>query len=128
MEPGSKRRSGDPSNAPPTLAPETIVAARTAARCCGRSPGTGRRARILTISNGWPVTVERARAVRRIWPPPSPWEPSRVSTGTTHRRRPGRGWRLGEDLDPRRGRDEVPGGRGHAAIGGLVVREQGRLR
>src|SRR5688572_2488737 len=81
MAPGSKRRSGEPSNAPPTLAPDTIVAARTAARCCERRPGMGRRARIFTIWKGWPVTVERVSAVRRICPPPSPTDPSRVNIG-----------------------------------------------
>ena len=30
--------------------------------------------------NGLPVTVESASAVRRIWPPPSPDEPSIVNT------------------------------------------------
>src|SRR6185503_5323527 len=77
MGPGSKRRSGDPSKAPPTRAPQARVAARTAARCWGRRPGTVRPARMRVISKPWPVTADSARAVRTIWPPPSPWEPSR---------------------------------------------------
>src|SRR5688572_8109800 len=74
--PGSKRRSGDPSYAPLTLALHTRAIARTAATCWGRRPGTERRARILVISKGRAVTAERARAVRRTCPPPSPEDPS----------------------------------------------------
>ena len=44
-----------------------------------------RRARILSIRNGVPVTRDRASAVRRIWPPPSPCEPSMVSTASAGR-------------------------------------------
>ena len=40
--PGSKRRSGEPSKAPCTSAPQTSAAARTAARCWGRRPGPWR--------------------------------------------------------------------------------------
>ena len=57
-----------------------VAAASTAERCCGRSPGLSRLSRILAIRNGRPVRSESVRAVRRIWPPPSPREPS-SSTG-----------------------------------------------
>jgi hypothetical protein len=43
------------------------------------SPGFGRRARTFRIRTGFPVTMERASEERRIWPPPSPSEPSRSS-------------------------------------------------
>ena len=52
------------------------AAASTAVMCCGRSPGFSRLARIFTMRNGRPVSSESVSAVRRIWPPPSPREPS----------------------------------------------------
>src|SRR5215475_5285706 len=53
-----------------------FAAAFTAVRCCLSNPGFLRPARILSIRNGWPVNSESPSAVRRIWPPPSPNEPS----------------------------------------------------
>jgi len=52
------------------------VAALTAVRCCRSNPGFSRPARMLSMRKGCPVTMESARAVRRICPPPSPMEPS----------------------------------------------------
>jgi hypothetical protein len=37
-----------------------------------------RFARILRIRNGCPVHIDRASAVRTIWPPPSPSEPCTI--------------------------------------------------
>jgi len=44
--------------------------------CCGLRPGLSRFALILLISTGFPRIVERATEVLRIWPPPSPYDPS----------------------------------------------------
>src|SRR5580704_7431928 len=60
------------------VASQICAAALTAVRCCRSKPGFSRPARMFSIRKGWPVTMERARAVRRIWPPPSPMEPSMV--------------------------------------------------
>src|SRR5919197_194309 len=78
--PGRKTSVAEPSVAPSTSAPPTTTAALTAVRCWRRSPGFERRARICSMRNGVPVTRESASAVRRICPPPSPCEPSMVST------------------------------------------------
>src|SRR3989344_3565225 len=53
------------------------MAACTQARCWRISPGLGRPARMRVMCRGRPVTMDSARPVRRIWPPPSPVEPSR---------------------------------------------------
>src|SRR2546426_12660820 len=66
--------------APVTSAREISVAAFTAVRCCLRSPAFLRPARIFSMENGVPVTSESASAVRRICPPPSPCDPSIVTT------------------------------------------------
>ena len=49
-----------------------VAAALTAERCCGKKPGLRRLARILTMRSEREVIADRARAVRRICPPPSP--------------------------------------------------------
>ena len=58
--PGLEAQVGRAVEGPARRAPQTRAAARTAARCWGRRPGTGRRARIRVISNPWPVTADRA--------------------------------------------------------------------
>ena len=74
--PGVNESSRDEIAAPSTVAPQIVVAALTAVRCWRSRPGFSRPARMFSIRNGWPVTIDRPRAVRRIWPPPSPMEPS----------------------------------------------------
>src|SRR5262249_45758368 len=56
------------------------AAAWTAVLCWGRRPDFSRLARIFSMRNGRPVKSESVRAVRRIWPPPSPREPSSRTT------------------------------------------------
>ena len=65
-----------PSSAPCTVAPLTAAAACTQVRCWRIRPGFARRARMRASVNGWPVHMDSASDVRRIWPPPSPTEPS----------------------------------------------------
>ena len=48
----------------------------SAVRCCAASPCFGRFSLILVILIGFPVRVERPNAVRRICPPPEPFDPS----------------------------------------------------
>src|SRR4030095_4957516 len=79
---GRNRSVCDPSVAPSTSAPPTATAALTAVRCWRSSPGFRRPARIFSMVNGVPVTRESGSAVRRIRPPPSPWDPSIVSTSS----------------------------------------------
>jgi hypothetical protein len=62
----------------PTSAQPTVLAASTAVRCCFKRPGFWRLARIRSMRKGWPVTRDSANDVRRIWPPPSPCDPSIV--------------------------------------------------
>jgi hypothetical protein len=62
------------------VAPLIAAAARTADRCCGKRPGLRRPARMLWRRKARTVIVDRLSAVRSIWPPPSPWEPSRMRT------------------------------------------------
>src|ERR1017187_10871174 len=71
--------------APVTSAQPTVFAASTAVRCCLSKPGFWRLARICSIRNGWPVTRDSAKDVRRIWPPPSPAEPSIVIIASVFR-------------------------------------------
>ncbi len=78
--PGGRSGRVEPTEPPTTSAPPSIAAASTALRCWGRRPGLSRLARILTIRNGRPVRSDSVRAVRRIWPPPSPLEPSSVTS------------------------------------------------
>jgi hypothetical protein len=59
-------------SSPSVSAVQTSATARTAARCCGASPGLPRFARALTMRMAFPVTAESATAVRTSWPPPSP--------------------------------------------------------
>ncbi len=68
----------EPIASPETVALEIAVAAFTAVRCCRSSPGFSRLARMSVMTNGFPVTSESASDERRIWPPPSPCEPSMV--------------------------------------------------
>lgn len=77
--PGAKATSSDPSSAPSTRAPPSSAAARSAVRCCRRSPGFERPARTLTIRSGVPVTSESESDERSICPPPSPSDPSSVT-------------------------------------------------
>jgi hypothetical protein len=67
-------RSQEGTVAPSTWAALISAAASTAFRCWGFMPGCGRRARIWISRMAWPVITDRARALRRIWPPPSPNE------------------------------------------------------
>jgi len=74
MGPGSNRRSGEPSNAPLTLAAQAIPTARTAARCCGSRPGRGRRARIPVISKPWLAELMAALLELGAWGMSAPVE------------------------------------------------------
>ena len=76
--PGVNRSVCEPSSAPSACPPHTDTAACTQARCWRMRPGLGRPARMRVMCSGRPVTMDRARPVRRIWPPPSPVAPSRV--------------------------------------------------
>jgi hypothetical protein len=78
---GEKDSSVEPRTAPRTSAPPTSAAAVTAVRCWRRSPGFLRPARIFSILNGRPVARDKANEERRIWPPPSPADPS-MTTGS----------------------------------------------
>src|SRR5688500_12347524 len=78
---GRKTSSFDPISAPLVSARPTSAAAFTAARCWRMRPGFWRRARMLVMRSSALETSERAREVRRIWPPPSPKDPSTVSMG-----------------------------------------------
>ena len=60
----------------PRLRLPHLRAACTLMRCCGCRPGFCRPARILSIVTGLPVNNDKARLLRKIWPPPSPIEPS----------------------------------------------------
>src|SRR5574337_350437 len=78
--PGAKYSRGEPIAAPCTSAPVISASVLTHERCCGCKPDFFRPARILTNSTGLPRTADRATAVLRICPPPSPYDPSIVST------------------------------------------------
>src|SRR6266542_3085076 len=69
--------------APSTSASPTTAAASSAVRCWRISPGLARPARIRSMRNGVPLTSESASDVRRIWPPPSPRDPSTVSIASS---------------------------------------------
>src|SRR5688500_7925568 len=115
--------------APSVLAEQILAAALTPVRCCRSKPGLARPARMLSMRKAWPVAMDSANAVRRICPPPSPREPSRVIIGAVprceggqvprasdDRRRPELRLReLDETRDPRR-----PGVRG--SVAGLTSR------
>ena len=61
------------------LAPGQICfKALMASRCCCFKPGLGLFALMLLILKGLFVKVDRASAVRKREPPPSPWLPFRV--------------------------------------------------
>ena len=70
------RRSPRPRNRRSPIA----QAASTAVRCWRISPGFSRRPRMLVMRNGWPVTSDRASALRSTCPPPSPSDPSMMIT------------------------------------------------
>ncbi len=74
--PGRNSSSVDESSAPWTSAPEMDAAAMTAVRCCGWRPAFFLVLRMFVIFIGVPSTQDRASDVRRIWPPPSPKDPS----------------------------------------------------
>ena len=76
ISPGEKVISEDPGVAPDVLASQMPASAIMARACCAARPGLDRPCRILVMRTGFPVTAERATAVRTIWPPPSPNEPS----------------------------------------------------
>ena len=59
-----------------SAASQSIAAARTEVRCCAASPGFFLFARIFSMRTGRPVMTARLSVLRRICPPPSPWEPS----------------------------------------------------
>ena len=70
---GSQRNR---SVAPETSAAHTAAAERIAVKCWAARPGFGRPDLMLSMRNGRPVMAESDMAVRSIWPPPSPREPS----------------------------------------------------
>src|SRR2546422_7627892 len=72
-------------DAPRASACPTSAAAFTAVRCCRRRPGFLRPARIFSMRKGFPVTSASESEVRRIWPPPSPADPSTVSMSAIQR-------------------------------------------
>ena len=73
---GENVNSQAPTALPVTVAAPSSAADSTAFWCWGRRPGLSRLARILTMRNGRPVNSASVNAVRRIWPPPSPRDPS----------------------------------------------------
>ncbi len=77
---GANLSSVEPSRSPDTAAPLMAAAARTADRCWGKRPALRRPARMLTRRNARAAIVDRLSAVRSIWPPPSPKDPSRTRT------------------------------------------------
>jgi hypothetical protein len=61
---------------PLTLALPISAAALTAANCWRIKPGFFLPDRIFSMEKGFPVINDRDREVLRIYPPPSPCEPS----------------------------------------------------
>lgn len=84
---GAKVSSVEPSRSPETTAPLIAAAALTAERCCGNNPGLRRPARMFSSRKGRVVTLDRLKAVRKIWPPPSPYDPSMMRTSAKFRLR-----------------------------------------
>ena len=79
---GSSVISLEPTAPPWSSNPESAATSSSPCRCCGLRPGLGcRPARIECTLSGVLVTTARAAALRRIWPPPSPWDPSMVTSG-----------------------------------------------
>ena len=78
---GLKLMRVDPTVAPSTVASPMVWAAFTQVRCCARRPGLLRPARTFSRMNGRPVARESVKALRTIWPPPSPDPPS-IRTGS----------------------------------------------
>ena len=81
---GEKKTSDDPTSAPRRSAPKTSRMARRVDTCCCLRPGTSRPALILVtwIALAW--MTEKATAVLRICPPPSPKQPSTSITSTAY--------------------------------------------
>src|SRR2546425_12071145 len=61
---------------PSSLPPQTSRRILRTEACCGRSPGLFLPALTLVTRTGRPRMIEKATAVLRICPPPSPYEPS----------------------------------------------------
>ena len=77
--PGRNVRSREPTE-PPRPPPRRARGGLDRLEVLGsKPPGLSRSGRILTIRNARPVSSDKVRAVRRIWPPPSPLDPSRVT-------------------------------------------------
>ena len=74
--PGANSTAVLPMRSPSTFPEHTSAAARMAVRWEACRPGFGRPARMRSIRQAFPVSAERATAVRRICPPPSPCDPS----------------------------------------------------
>lgn len=85
---GAKSSSVDPSRSPETTAPLIVAAALTAERCCDNNPGLRRPARMFSRRKARVVTLDRLKAVRNIWPPPSPYDPSKMRTSAKFRLHP----------------------------------------
>jgi len=71
--PGVNSSSFDPTSAWETCALQTMPAARTAARCCRRSPAGCRLARIWTMRKGWPVIMDSVSEVLKFAQPLYDW-------------------------------------------------------
>ena len=82
-EPGRNLILVDPTPPPSRRPPHIFCSILQAARCWGLSPGVFRLCLILSTSTGLPVIQESARAVRTVWPPPSPREPSSTIQSNT---------------------------------------------
>ena len=78
-----KRRVVAPRSAAVTSALQRRAAGQTAARCWAASPGFGLHARMRSMIKRRPVITDKASAVRSIWPPPSPCEPSMTISGAS---------------------------------------------
>ena len=78
--PGEKVNSVDPTLAPSTSAQQIAPEYLDGRGVLGPQPGILLPALILVTWIGTPSTMEKQTAVLRIWPPPSPKEPS-TSTG-----------------------------------------------
>src|SRR6266511_4396841 len=76
MSPGRNAISFDPTASPSISPLQRAATAPRAATCCAARPGVGRPARIRTTHTGTDWVALRATAIRRSWPPPSPWAPS----------------------------------------------------
>src|SRR5207244_13394180 len=74
--PGRNSIDDAPGDALVTSALHNAATALIAVTCCAARPGVGRPARIRTTRTGVSVRADRATAIRRSWPPPSPRPPT----------------------------------------------------